>query len=98
MKNFANLIQVTDSILKSLSKDPSQFPNEVINWSDLYCKVAEWYRNSDGHDGYRVYIEEASPNSSKFARVVHDRLLLEGYGDVDVVVEWRAISIIGGVD
>ncbi len=56
-----------------------------VNWGDLRCVSAELYIDDDGDCGYRVYIEEASPDAMELRDWVTKRLVESGYSGVGVV-------------
>jgi len=80
------LREVTESIVIDTFGLPTF--NEAINWGDLHCTSAERYTEHTGETGYRVYIEEASPECWKFCQYIADQLTARGYPDVEVKTEW----------
>lgn len=84
--NLIRLHEVTESIVVATRDELEIF--EAINWGDLHCTVAERYIDHTGETGYRVYIEEASPDCPKFCQYIADQLALLRYPDVEVKTEW----------
>jgi hypothetical protein len=62
-----------------------------INWGDLHCvsveRYTELYRGVPDA-GYRVYVEEAAPESYELARFIGDHLAKHGFPNIDVRTEW----------
>lgn len=65
------------------------FSSDAVNWGDLGCYNARWFRDSDGIEGAEVEISEASPDGAFFFRQwVQEQLAARGYLDVSVKTEW----------
>lgn len=60
----------------------------AINWGNLRCVSAEHWRNDEGAEGYRVWIEEAAPECSELHRGVAAHLAAAGFNDIEVITEW----------
>lgn len=60
----------------------------AINWGDLHCNVAERYEDSSGGTGYRVYIEEASPDQPALGEFINGVLMKDGFDQVEIMFEW----------
>lgn len=67
------------------SKD---FPGEAINWGDLGCSEAGYYRTDNGDEGYYVVLEEASPSTSAFRMFIIRELAARDWPNVEVRTEW----------
>lgn len=84
-KILKKIVTATDEVIVDVSKDKSI--DYGVNWADLHCVSAEWYFDDEGNTGYRVYIEEASPDAINFRNAVNDELFARGW-DVEVITEW----------
>lgn len=61
---------------------------DAVNWGDLSCVRAEHFESSEGHAGWRVWIEEAAPEATELQTFVRGDLALHGWPGVEVVTEW----------
>jgi hypothetical protein len=69
--------------VKPIKEKIEQFNDEAINWGSLHCfKVEE---TTDGM--YYAHIDEASPDSYKFADYIQTEMKKLGY-NVYVITEW----------
>jgi len=89
-RNYLKRLQdTTTEICKgAFDKRNEEFKYEAINWADLWCYHAEKHIAADGEEGYRVYIEEASPGCDKFRIYIANELAKLGFANVGVVTEW----------
>ena len=62
--------------------------NAGVNWGDIGCYSAETYQDSRGDSGYRVNLEEASPDAWEFRAFIREYLWSHGFPDVEVRTEW----------
>ena len=60
----------------------------AINWADLHCAEAGYYRTSNGQDGVYVLIEEADPIQDAFVLFIQTELYAAGWGEIEVRTEW----------
>lgn len=86
--NLKELKQMTTRICKLASNARHTFRNAAVNWADLRCTCAEYLTDDDGDTGHRVYIEEASPDNAEVIKFITTELILHGYKDVEVLLQW----------
>ena len=63
----------------------------AVNWADLFPVTVEHYEALSGDEiteGYRVWIEEASPDAYELRQFVADQLAKHGFAGVEVRTEW----------
>lgn len=87
-KDKARLLRkaVDDAIQKAFQQRDSI--KEAVNWGDLHCLSVEWYETDDDLSGWRVYIEEASPDANDFRLFIGFELADAGFPNTDVHTEW----------
>ena len=61
---------------------------EAINWAHLTCTQSVFYHDDQGSEGFRVLVEEVSPDASKFRAALSALLLIKGWPNVEIVTEW----------
>jgi hypothetical protein len=65
---------------------------DAVNWADLHVvsveQVAQLYRGELQPGFFRVWIEEAAPDSYLLCQYVIDYLAKRGFPDVEVKTEW----------
>jgi hypothetical protein len=64
-----------------------EFAGEPINWSALHVNQVEYWIDDQGDSGYRVYLDEASPNCPKLAAFVSGYISQAGF-ECEVRTEW----------
>lgn len=65
------------------------FQNEAINWDDISCTQAKWYRDADGSEGPVIELSEAGPGGAFFfSQWICERLDERGFQDVVAITEW----------
>ena len=82
-----SLMAETNSILAGLD---STKIHDAVNWGGLGCTAVEKVKTFSGNDtsvGWRVLIEEASPDAHEFRTLVAEQLARRGYSGVAVVTE-----------
>jgi len=62
--------------------------DEAINWADLSFVECEYFINDEGQDGFRLLIEELSPNCYKFPTWLKGQLEDKGLKVAEIVCEW----------
>jgi len=62
--------------------------DDPVNWGDFGVVTAEYYQDSDGCDGYRVNVEEASPEAYDVQLFIGEELASLGFEDIKVITEW----------
>ena len=60
----------------------------AINWADLHCVEAGYYRTSQGTSGVYVLIEEAAPIQKELSSFIGNDLFAAGWEGVEVRFEW----------
>ena len=89
MKNKLNKLKsITDEICNMANDAKQTFTDAAINWADFCCVSAEYYTNSEGQEGYRVYIEEANPVNTQVQFFIMDELAIKGFENIEVCFEW----------
>lgn len=85
-----NLKELRDAANKAcdMAFDEKERPGKAINWADLGCVSAERYETDQGDTGYRVYIEEVSPDEHKLPWYIAGKLEEMGYKDIEVITAW----------
>lgn len=86
MADLKALLAATNDACDAAHKQ--SFRNACINWGDLGCVRAFEWIDDEGDKGYRVLIEEASPDNGEFCAFVRDYLNELGWLDVQVDCEW----------
>ena len=81
LREAAEEILANTSIRSNAGRDP-------VNWADLHCVRAERAEDERGAIRYRVWIEEASPESPNLRAFVRYELEKRGFKDVEVMTEW----------
>lgn len=89
------LRSATNDVLKEagdlhrLKGRDTPFNSDAVNWGDLHCVNALWYRDADGVEGPIVEIEEASPGGAYFlCEWVSNRLAELGFENVVAKTAW----------
>ena len=86
--NLKELKQVTTRICKLAFEVRHTFKNAAVNWADFQCAEAECCFNDDDEISYRVCIEEANPENPEVIKFIATELILHGYKDVEIRLEW----------
>ena len=84
-----SLMAETNSILAGL--DTTKI-HGAVNWGGLGCTAVEKVKTFSGNDtsvGWRVLIEEASPDAYEFRTLVAEQLARRGNSGVTVVTQWK---------
>lgn len=65
------------------------FSTDCVNWGDIGCINASWYRDADGVEGPEILLSEASPGGCYFfCEWVCNRLAERGFEGVTAKTEW----------
>lgn len=59
-----------------------------VNWSGLQCNFAHQWLDQNGGRGYRVFIEEASPEAYALQIFINEWLCQNGFENIEVTTEW----------
>jgi len=78
----------TNDICKIAGNERATFKNAAINWADFQCVCAEYYVDDCKNTGYRVYIEEASPDNPEVINFIANELARSGYENIEIKLEW----------
>ena len=85
---LSELKNITDEICNMANDARHTFSDAAINWADFGCVSAEHYTDSEGQEGYRVYIEEANPVNTQVQLFIIDELAIKGFKNIEVLFEW----------
>jgi len=81
-----------DQALKKMGSrrgDPDvHYGREAVNWGNLYVSGVSYVFNDGGCEGWRVVVEEASPNCDYLRKELVISLSRLGWDNVEVVTEW----------
>ena len=86
--NLKELKQITTRCCRLATDARHTFENAAVNWADFQCVCAEYYIDDLGDTGYRVLIEEANPNNAEVVRFIADELIMRGYNNIEIRLEW----------
>lgn len=65
------------------------FASDALNWGDIHCIQAIWYRDADGAEGPIIELSEASPGGAYFfCEWICNRLRDVGFDNVTASTEW----------
>lgn len=99
----AKLMQDTNEILDDLSfiYANGKLIGYAVNWSDLHCvkveKFQEYDSTGESSIGWRILVENASPDARNFHKLVREKLIERGYYaqmdegkvcNVEIVTRW----------
>lgn len=82
--DLQKLRNTTEEIIRSIDSRI----DGANNWGDLHCMFAERYETSDNNIGFRVWIEEASPDAYELQKYIIEKLKEKGVDGVEVMTEW----------
>ena len=77
----------TEKICADAVKDKGEIGG-AVNWADLHCHWSEFYRDSEGDSGFRVYIEESAPYNVELQKYISDKLNEAGFINIEIITEW----------
>jgi hypothetical protein len=60
----------------------------AVNYNDLRCCETQRYITDLGDVGYRVIIEESSPDATELHRFINHNLREMGFKGVEISLEW----------
>ena len=85
--NLKELKQTTTRICELATDARHTFKNPAVNWFDFQCTCAEYYIDDRGDTGYRILVEEASPDNAEIINFIADELTMHGYKDIEIRLE-----------
>ena len=91
IKDYLNSLRTaTEEICELAIERRAEFEHAAVNWADFHCVSAECYVEDIGTFGYRVYIEEANPNTRDVIEFISEELISRGFDmiNIDIVFEW----------
>lgn len=86
--NLKELQRATSRICELAIESRSTFENAAVNWADFQCTSAAYCVDDCGDSGYRVVIEEASPDNAELINFIAGELSMKGYQGVEINLEW----------
>jgi hypothetical protein len=83
------IISYTNSVLDMMKgEDPQLFEGSAVNWDAVQAVDCEFFIDMNGEGGFRVVIEEASPDNIAFSTYVQKAFdTMAGYR-IEVRTEW----------
>lgn len=89
LRETANEILEDAYKLHRLKGADTPFGTDAVNWGDLRCINACWYRDADGTEGPAIELSEASPGGAPvLCEWVCNRLAERGFENVTASTGW----------
>lgn len=88
LRETANGI-IKEAYVLHRGNERSPFTGDCVNWGDIRCINACWYRDADGTEGPTIELSEASPGGAPvLCEWVCNRLAERGFENVTASTEW----------
>lgn len=87
---FSEIELLASQAIDEAQNNKKLFNEACINWGGLYVSNVEWFVDSSGPTGFRVYIGEGQDERGKFQSFVGNYIQkeLDYKHSIEVILEW----------